>query len=213
MTDPGNWFLSQEELGAPTDEECQALTARATPTARENFNAAATALSFAKIRCGDRTPWRELIALHRQSEPVRVEVEITTENGVPRAQVAYIERGYGLRGNDALMLNSVDELARAIQQIEKEHLRNKTNGRTGGRPSAKQDGICHSLERAIEKHGIKKMMEHPISWIVTRVLLDWHDTHADEIAPPADNTIRRLIELRLPDHPTVKKKICKKPGS
>ncbi len=213
MTDKRDWFLTPEELQAPTDEECRAITAKATPAARSRFNEAATALSFAKIRRGDKTPWRDLIDAYRESEPMRVEVEMVTEDGVPRAQVAYIERGYGLKGDDALMFNAVSELARAIELIDKERARNKKNGCAGGRPSTKQDEILESLERAIEKHGTKKMMDQPISWIVDRVRFDWHDQHDAETSPPSDNTIRRVIGLRLPEHPKVKKKNCRKPGS
>lgn len=209
----GDWFLTQEELQAPTDDECKAITARVTPAARSRFNEAASALSIAKIKCGDRTPWRELVEAHRKTLPVRVEIEVVNDEGMPRVQVAYIERGYGLSGTDALMFNAVAEVTRAIELIEKEWEQNKKNGRAGGRPSTKQDEIRQSLERAIEKHGVKKMMEQPISWIVDRVRFDWHEQHDADASPPADGTIRRVIELRLPDHPKVKKKICKKPGS
>lgn len=139
MTARGEWFLTQEELQAPTDDECKAITARVTPAARSRFNEAASALSIAKIKSGDRTPWRELVEAHRKTLPVQVETEVVNDEGMPRVQVAYIERGYGLKGNDALMFNAVSELARAIELIEKERERNSMNGRgtpekPGGRP-------------------------------------------------------------------------------
>lgn len=213
MTTHGDWFATQAEIKAPTDEEIEAVTKSVTPASRNRFVTAATALSFAKIRSGDRTPWRELVELHRQTDPMRVEVEVVTEGGTPRVQVAYIERGYGLKGNDGLMFSAVAELAGAIEQIERERERNKKNGSAGGRPPTKQDEIRQSLERAIEKHGIKKMLDQPISWIVDRVRFDWHAQHDADAPTPSDNTIRRVIELCLPDHPKVKKKNCKKPGS
>lgn len=213
MTDRSDWFRTQEELRAPTDEECRVITERATQAARDQFNVAATAMSIAKIKSGDRTPWRDLVEAHRKTLPFRMEVEVVSNDGIPRVQVAYIERCYGLHGIDALMLNAVSELTAALDQIDKDRERNKKNGRAGGRKSTSQDEICRSLERAIKKHGITRMMDQPISWIVTRILVDWtaeHGVHSDQ---PADNTIRRVIEKFLPDHPKVKKKICKKLAS
>lgn len=200
MTARGEWFLTQEELQAPTDDECKAITARVTPAARSRFNEAASALSIAKIKSGDRTPWRELVEAHRKTLPVQVEIEVVNDEGMPRVQVAYIERGYGLKGNDALMFNAVSELARAIELIEDERARNKRNGSIGG-PNIKfpPEEIEKSVSRVVGCNPPERLMNHTVGWIAQRVQDDWRREHGPSF--PSEATIRPYISAALPAHP------------
>lgn len=203
--------LSPGDLNSPSENDLDRLSQRVSFAARNRLMEAGMALHSAKLRSGDTTPWQQLVQAYRDTDPVRVEVEVVDDAGQPRFQIAYIQRGFGLKGDGALLFGAVAELARALELIEKERELNKENGRAGGRPSVK-DEIRQSLERAIEKHG-KKMMEQSISWILDRVRDDWYEQHGADASPPSDNTIRSVIEVCLPDHPKVKKKNFKKAGS
>lgn len=85
-------------------------------------------------------------------------------------------------------------------------------GALGGRPEINREQIRACLNRSIEKHGLKKIMDSPISWIIDRVIYAWQESHDTALRPPANNTIRTFIEEALPEHPVVKKKKSKKPG-
>lgn len=201
--------LDHEALCAPTDAEIQELTQRITPAARARLEDAVRALLIAKMMANDFTPWRELVAAYRASEPVRAEVEVVDLDGVPRVQVTYTERGFGLEGVAGRVHACTGDLVRALDLIEKERERNHVNGGNGGgRPSRKHE-VSQSLERAIEKHTLNKMLKMPISWIVRLVEDDWVLWHVANDPPPAANTIRRVIESRLPDHPKLKRKNSK----
>lgn len=203
---------SPADLGAPTEQEIERLSARASPELKRRVVAAAHGLALAKFVSGNNRPWRDLIQKHRVSEPVQVNVDVVEHEGVPRVQVAYIERGFGLSGKSALLFSAIGELDRALQDIEAEAVRRSEAGKQGGRPPTNQEEIRQSLQRAVERYGTKKMMEQPISWIVDRVRFDWQQRDTEAL-PPSDNTIRRVIALCLPDHPKVKKKLCQKLGS
>lgn len=125
-----------EEIGAPSEDECTALAAAASLGARKSLERAVLSLYFAKRRSGDRRPWLDLVEAYRQMvEPVRTEIQVVDDAGTPRVQVAYIDRGYGLKGDEARLFKAVSELATALNDIEQEAQRNKANGRKGGRPA------------------------------------------------------------------------------
>lgn len=207
--DPG---LDMAALHAPTAEEIRELTARTTAAARARVEDAARALLVAKMQADDTTPWRELVEAYRASEPVRIEVEVVDDAGTPRVQVAFIERGFGIEGTAGRVHACVGELVRSLDVIEEERRRSQKDGVGGGRPSMDAD-IRQCLTRVMERHDEKKLMQQPISWIVDRVQTAWAELHAPDKPPPAGNTIRRVIELDLPEHPKVKKKKLKNPGS
>lgn len=202
-----DWFASQEELRAPTDEDIAEATRRVTPAARMRFMDAARDLTAAKMASGDRTPWRDLIEAYRQTEPMRVEVQVVDDGGEPRVQIAYIERGYGLKGYDAIMFSAVSELARAIEQIEQERLRNSLNGRgteekRGGRKSQfSPEAIRDSLARVISKNPPERLLRNTISWIAIRVRDDWKEKFGPKAPSPSDSTLRPYISEALPAHP------------
>lgn len=201
--------LNPDVLQAPTDAEIAELSKRTTQAARERLEDAARGLLIAKMMAQDTTPWRELVAAYRASEPVRAEVEVVDLDGVPRVQVTYTERGFGLEGVAGRVHACTGDLVRALDLIEKERERNQVNGGNGGgRPSRKHE-VSQSLERSIEKHTLNKMLKMPISWIVGLVEDDWVLWHVANDPPPAANTIRRVIESRLPDHPKLKRKNSK----
>lgn len=129
--------LNPDDLRAPTDSEIEELSKRVSPESKARLDHAARALLVAKMMAHDTTPWRDLVGAYRASDPVRVEVEVVEDDGVPRVQVAYIERGFGLKGSAALLHSSVGDLVRALDLIEKERERNRSNGAKGGRPSPK----------------------------------------------------------------------------
>lgn len=202
-----------DHLNAPTEIEIAELTHRVSPGSRARLEDAARGLLIAKMMASDTTPWRELVDTYRTSAPVRVEVEVVHDGDVPRVQVAYIERGFGLSGAAGRVHSQVGELVRALDLIEQERELNSRNGSIRLGPPPKETGIRECLTLAIERHGKRKLLDQSISWIVERVRLHWPDQHGAYTPIPADNTIRRVIELCLPDHPRVQKKKCKKAGS
>jgi len=206
MTDPA-------EYGSPTDDEIRDLTRGMPPALVKRFQVVATTMLMTKEHFNDRTPWRHLVDVFAKFPARWEKVDIIDSRGEHVTIEAYVNRGVGKHGFHSALVEPSLALADLLEEIEKERVRNKENGRAGGRPPTRQDELRQSLERAIEKHGIKKMMEQPMSWILDRVLTEWQSQHHPDAIPPADGTIRRVIALRLPDHPKLKKKICKKPGS
>lgn len=132
--------LDHQALCAPTDAEIQELTQRITPAARERLEDSVRALLIAKMMANDFTPWRELVAAYRASEPVRAEVEVVDLDGVPRVQVTYTERGFGLEGVAGRVHACTGDLVRALDLIEKERERNRVNGAQGGPRERKSRG-------------------------------------------------------------------------
>lgn len=87
--------------------------------------------------------------------------EIVEDDGVPRVQVAYIERGFGLKGSAAVLHSSVGDFVRALDVIDKERERNRRNGAKGGRRSSESRGeeIAAFLRRRdYENSGNKKAL-------------------------------------------------------
>lgn len=111
-------WLSPEELNVPTDEEIDEITAGMPEIERNRFNLAVTTLLLAKTRARNKTPWRELVAQYREGEAIKIEVNVVDDSGVLRPQITYVERGYGLKGDDALMFNAVSNLTAALERIE-----------------------------------------------------------------------------------------------
>lgn len=127
--------LSPVDLNSPGDDELERLSLRVSFAARNRLTEAGRALHIAKLCSGDKTPWQQLVQAYRDTDPVRVEVEVVEDAGQPRFQIAYIQRGFGLKGDGALLFGAVAEMARALELIEKERESNSINGRKGGRPS------------------------------------------------------------------------------
>ncbi|RYD94368.1 MAG: hypothetical protein EOP50_09635 [Sphingobacteriales bacterium] len=121
--------LTAAHLGAPTEDEIRLIVDGASPMGRSIFTEAARSLTVAKWGCIDRTPWRQLVELYRQGDPVRWEVETVNDNGTPRVQVSFSERGFGLEGDAALMLSAVDALVRALDLIENERKKKTKDAR------------------------------------------------------------------------------------
>lgn len=139
------------EIGAPSDQESEALTKESTEELKSQFTVAVNAMYLAKLRSGDKTPWRQLVDQYRLTLPVRAELQIVDVDGEQRTQLAVTERGFGLKGDDALMFNAITELSEALAKIEnfepqrhmnravreRAHLdRQSKNGKLGGRPKA-----------------------------------------------------------------------------
>lgn len=157
MSNGIDWTLEPEELGAPTDGEITGCSARVSPAASTRLKEAAFVLTIAKMRGGDKTPWRALVDAYRKTEPVRTEIDVVDDAGQPRVQIAYIERGYGLKGNDALMFNAVSELARALDLIDQERERNRSNGAGGGpKPKNAGEAIAGYLKRRDYESSLNK---------------------------------------------------------
>lgn len=153
--------LNPADLLAPTDAEIEELSKRVSPESKARLDHAARALLVAKMMAHDTTPWRDLVEAYRASDPVRVEVEIVEDDGVPRVQVAYIERGFGLKGSAAVLHSSVGDFVRALDVIDKERERNRRNGAKGGRRSSESKGeeIAAFLRRRdYENSGNKKAL-------------------------------------------------------
>lgn len=131
--------LNPDHLNAPTEAEIAELTQRVTPASRSRLEDAARALLLSKMMASDITPWRALVNAYRSSEPFRTEVEVVDDGGVPRLQVVYIERGFGLSGAAGRLHACVGELVRAMDLIERERERNRANGAKRGSKAAVQD--------------------------------------------------------------------------
>ncbi|MGQ3002500.1 MAG: hypothetical protein ACT6UH_22345 [Hydrogenophaga sp.] len=112
--------LTAAYLNAPTEDEIRSMVALTSPMGGSILTNAARALIEAKRACADRTPWRELVELHRQGDPIRWEWEIVDDNGTPREQFSISDRGFGLEGAAGLMFNAVDGMVKALDLIEAE---------------------------------------------------------------------------------------------
>lgn len=128
-----------EGLNGLSDLELAELGARVSQASRARLLDASHALDLAKMFANDTTPWRELVSAYRATEPVSVEVAVVEDDGVPRVQVAYIERGFGLTGAAGQLHACVGELVRAMDLIEKERERNRANGAKRRSKAAVQD--------------------------------------------------------------------------
>ena len=121
-----------DKLRAPTDAEIEELTQRTSPASRARLEDAARSLLVAKMMAKDTTPWRELVAAYRASEPVRAKVEVVDHEGVPRVQVTFTERGFGIEGVAGRVHACTGDLVRALDLIDTERERNRVNGALGG---------------------------------------------------------------------------------
>lgn len=106
-----------EELGVPTDCEIELIVKNASPTAQRVFKDAVRSLYWAKWRSADKTPWRQLIDTHGQADLIRIELEVADHHGRPRKQIVFSERGFLLKGHDALLFNAVAELSKAFDLL------------------------------------------------------------------------------------------------
>lgn len=150
--------LNSDVLQAPTDAEIAELSKRITQAARERLEDAARGLLIAKMMSMDSTPWRDLVAAYRASEPVRSEVEVVNLDGVRRVQVTYTERGFGIEGTEGRVHACVGELVRALDLIEMERERNRVNGAQGGPKEKKNlsEAIAGFLRRREYENSLNK---------------------------------------------------------
>lgn len=111
-------FSEPADLGSPTDSEINALAESATDIERSRLMQASLALYIAKMRIGNRTPWRDLLSEFRSSEPARVDVSVVFQDGVEGIQTVVMDRGFGLQGDAQLMFSAIQTLDEALSDIE-----------------------------------------------------------------------------------------------
>jgi hypothetical protein len=113
-----NIFSSPDEIGGVTDAEIQELTANAPEIEREQLILAAFVLDRAKLRCGNRTPWQELLVEFRSTLPCQVEASVVFQDGEIGIQTVVMDRGFGLTGDAQLMFSALDGLHDVLGRIE-----------------------------------------------------------------------------------------------
>lgn len=153
-----DWNINPEDLQALTDAEIAELTERTTPAARARMQDAARELFIAKLIVNDTNPWRVLVAAYRATEPVRAEVDVVDDGGVPRVQVIVTERGFGIEGAAGRLHECVRELVRALDLIDMERERNRVNGARGGPKEKRNVGeeIAGFLRRRDYENSLNK---------------------------------------------------------
>jgi hypothetical protein len=195
-----------ESLGAPTDEEVGTRSKGVTAGARIRLGEASRALYIAKMRSDDRTPWIELVHAHTKADLVKASIEVIDDDGVLRTQVVYTERGFGLKGDEALLFNAVEEFSRALNLIAAEREANRLAGLGGGRPSIDRSNIKTALNTLIKRHGRDKLLAKPVSWILERLRDELSEAAAADQPQPSDNILRSEIADALPGHPKLNRK-------
>ena len=113
-----NIFSSPDEIGGLTDSEIEELTVDAPEIEREHLRLAAIVLDRAKLKSGNRTPWRELLVEFRSTLPYQVEASVVFQDGEIGIQTVVMDRGFGLTGDARLMFSALDGLHDVLGRIE-----------------------------------------------------------------------------------------------
>jgi len=200
-----NRWPGPESLGAPTDEEVEALSQGVAAGARIRLREASRAFYIAKMRSNDKTPWRDLVAAHRAGEPGCVEMEVIGLYGARRLQVVCGDPGFGLKGDAASLFKAGAEFTLALEMIEAERESNRQTGAGGGRPLIDRSNINTALNALIKQRGRDKLLAKSISWIVERLKDELPVAAAADQPQLSDNTLRSAIAAALPEHPKLKK--------